>query len=633
MANFVDLSALNKSSAKVATFAVKLAGARVNQYTYVSKKDAKTVTANKFEVWMVGSKPESYCIGYVKGSPAVVSQALAKYADGSVWALSKTVLDTYTTATYISTPVLFRVDLSKSTMTAKDSDAPADKQLRDAMPSYPVPPRSVADVSRITTNRSTDLIAVVKQWSKDLQSKSGEAIVDVELIDNSEHTPGMLATMKVSVFGQGKVDMIKASVGEPMVFFNLSVSCSGSQTTITHYAGEVAKVAPECHKSIALRTKKAELTAATNVESLTTEWTAHQQRDVSGPQPLSCAAFLDYTTEMPHANVPTVVQLMWVHLEEPEPESEVLDSTGGRVWFRVHARDASGSVLVGVPQRNAFLLASCETKEDFTQKHAAADLNMPLLCHARISRTVRDSAASTSSQGDASQLATYVNHSLEAVETVNWDPASAPNNAYNDVVGILNNCPPHDEGVMFAFLADIEPDPYYGLRLNYDGQVGPKCAYVAVLIASESKSTTDKVGEGGFKVTTKNIRDIANPDASGDQTGNTTVGYCTLDNLPGFRLDPPRGKTMRSAICLVTKKDDEGLHIHKLEYIEPDQVDNAIACMQKLRKLCKGIHPESKEKRSHAVTLAADGKSPASTKKARTLHTMPTEASLDDDAA
>ena len=47
------------------------------------------------------------------------------------------------------------------------------------------------------------------------------------------------------------------------------------------------------------------------------------------------------------------------------------------------------------------------------------------------------------------------------------------------------------------------------------------------------------------------------------------VGYRTLDDLLGFCLDPPRGRTMRCALVLFTKKNAEGFHIHKLEYIEP----------------------------------------------------------------
>ena len=204
---------------------------------------------------------------------------------------------------------------------------------------------------------------------------------------------------------------------------------------------------------------------------------------------------------------------------------------------------------------------------------------------------------------------------------------SAPNEAYSDVLGILNNCPPHDEGVLVAFLSDIESDPHYGLRLNYDGREGSRCSYVAALIVSERKPVTEQVGDG-FKVTTAGVKDAANTENPGDPTDNTTVGYCTVDTLPGFRLDPPRGKPTRCAICLFTENDDEGLHIHKLEHIEPDQVDNAIACTRKLRKLCKRIHPGSTENRSHAVALCTDEKTSARIKKARSLHAVPTDASL-----
>eukprot|EP00974_Lingulodinium_polyedra_P051351 4938801-Lingulodinium_polyedra.AAC.1 len=266
------------------------------------------------------------------------------------------------------------------------------------MPSFPVPPYSVADVSRVTTNKSTDLLAVVKQWSRERESKTGEGIVDVDLIDNSEVKTGLLATVTVSVFGHEKIAMIKASVGSPLVFFNLVVSASRDQTKITHYAKEIAVAAPQCCKTTMLEGKQAELTAATNVESITTEFKAHEPRDVSGPQTLSCTAFLDYTAKMPLADMPPVVQLMWIHIEEPEPDDEVCDSTGERIWFRTHVRDASGSVLVGVPQRNALSLASCVNKDEFKQKHVEAELNWPLLCHARVSRTVRESTPGGASQ-------------------------------------------------------------------------------------------------------------------------------------------------------------------------------------------------------------------------------------------
>ncbi len=60
--DLVDLSALNKSSAKLASYAVRLAGGRVNQYTYTSKKDNACVTQNKFEVYLVGKDPQAYLL-------------------------------------------------------------------------------------------------------------------------------------------------------------------------------------------------------------------------------------------------------------------------------------------------------------------------------------------------------------------------------------------------------------------------------------------------------------------------------------------------------------------------------------------------------------------------------------------
>ena len=61
-------------------------------------------------------------------------------------------------------------------------------------------------------------------------------------------------------------------------------------------------------------------------------------------------------------------------------------------------------------------------------------------------------------------------HTLEQVEAVSWDPKSAPNAAYSDVIGISTNSPQHDEGILFAFLVDIETDPHYGFRLRDDGR-------------------------------------------------------------------------------------------------------------------------------------------------------------------
>ena len=108
---------------------------------------------------------------------------------------------------------------------------------------------------------------------------------------------------------------------------------------------------------------------------------------------------------------------------------------------------------------------------------------MHLFCHARLSRMLRSNSAQAS-QSSASQDVSFVNAVIEEVEAVSWNLASAPNTAYNDVLHILNNCPRHEEGILFAFLADVKPDPYYAFQVEYDDIESVKSKFVAVLIAS-----------------------------------------------------------------------------------------------------------------------------------------------------
>ena len=114
------LHALNKSSGRVATFAVRFSGCRLVHYSYRKRQDNQLLTGHKFEAWLVGTNAQEYCIGYVKGTEAECTKAMATYTEACVCALSKVSFDNWTQAAYISTPVNFRVDLAKSKITILD---------------------------------------------------------------------------------------------------------------------------------------------------------------------------------------------------------------------------------------------------------------------------------------------------------------------------------------------------------------------------------------------------------------------------------------------------------------------------------------------------------------------------------
>ena len=200
------------------------------------------------------------------------------------------------------------------------------------------------------------------------------------------------------------------------------------------------------------------IVAASDTEMLTTEWVPGSAGvDVSGSQPLCCAAFLDFTQEAPNAHLPTVFQLPFVLIEEPEIDATVTTSpasAGGsqpaaghvaRIWYVTQARDVSGAVSVGVPQRPALQLAAASSVEGFCERKAQGTLNTPLFCHIRGSRKPRTSAASQS-QDSESGARVFVNHTIEALEAVTWGKEAVPNKSYEQVIALLNMCPRHDEG-------------------------------------------------------------------------------------------------------------------------------------------------------------------------------------------
>ena len=126
--------------------------------------------------------------------------------------LSNLSLDTWTPATSISSPKTFRVNLEKTTCEQiSASDAHAQQ-----IPLAPVPPRTVGETAKVTTDKAQDLLAIVKEAKKKRRTNTGIDIIDAVLIDDSKAETGELATVFVSVWGVQKVAVIEKNVGKPL---------------------------------------------------------------------------------------------------------------------------------------------------------------------------------------------------------------------------------------------------------------------------------------------------------------------------------------------------------------------------------------------------------------------------------
>ena len=235
--------------------------------------------------------------------------------------------------------------------------------------------------------------------------------------------------------------------------------------------------------------------------------------------------------------------------------------------------------------------------------------------------------------GNRESASGYVSHVLEDVSPVGLSGDDAPNAAYIDMVKILSQCPRHEEALCFAALAEVQSSPHYAFEVAFKDSLLHGSALVA-LVGSKEKSIVEKCGDG-YKVTTKNIVDIL-----GDALGLSGAGawdavaYCGLDDLLEFKLDPPRGCSMRTAVATIIglEKTEStcSVILEKVQYIDASELSDATKTFKKLRTLTrhiKGVPEEVENHKRHAASVMMTP-SPREVKSCRSLQRSPTATSM-----
>ena len=631
---YLSLSSLTKVTSRFAGFLVKIERPRDASYDYVTKKGTSVHQA-KFEAVLVSENAEEYCVGFVKGAKGDVASSMDKFREGTVWTLRRVVFESNAQVAYMSSSILISVDLGKSHLSPHSSDTSEDNSFRGRMPRSAVPPRQVAEIALFKTQRSTDLIALVRSVSDVRSTPRGVEVADVELIDDSKAVDGSKATVKLTVWSRVNIDAVKNLVGHPAVFYGIVVSIKESCAVLNLFDKGVVNPAPACAKTTLLQENRLSLVADTNTTKLTKDWVPSSKRkDTSGPQSLSCAAFLGLTSDQPDADMPEVVQLPWLRIDEPAVQDDVQDKSKTRLWYQACCRDVTGSVIIGIPQDLLLILSRVPTMDDFLEKHQDGTLAFPLFCTARVQRSVRGSAGGAS-QPSGSQGSTdgdgprYVNLVMCQVAAMPWAAKlSAPNASCIQCLQVLEALPRQEEGLLFAHLDDVHEDSVYGFKVRFGDVEGVKAACVAVLVKCTKTSRCEKIGDDGFKVTTAGVCDAASQDAA-KQTNFSVLGFCTANNVLNFKLDPARGSTSRTAVLLISKRVSDVFHVDHLEHVEPQHEEDAQACFRKLRAMSVCLKSGEEMQGRLRVPLSEWHPRPDFSKKCRTLEAMPTDVSFD----
>ena len=157
---------------------------------------------------------------------------------------------------------------------------------------------------------------------------------------------------------------------------------------------------------------------------------------------------------------------------------------------------------------------------------------------------------------------------------------------------------------------------------------------VVALVGSREKSVVQQCGDG-YKVTTKNIVDVlGNALGVGGTVAWDAVAYCGIDDLLEFKLDPPRGSSMRAAVAMIIGLEQGvsswSVVLEKVQNIDAAELSGVTAAFKKLRTLgrhMKGSTDELEKSKRHTAP-AMLSPLPKALESRWTLQRSPTATSL-----
>ena len=165
--------------------------------------------------------------------------------------------------------------------------------------------------------------------------------------------------------------------------------------------------------------------------------------------------------------------------------------------------------------------------------HAQGKQFFPLAAAVKVIRTIKQEKDLS---GGASQPPVYNVH-LTIVNAVEQPLTEAPTQSALALLPLLDYSDSDTSSIVAAPLQMVSESQQYAFEvaMQTEPKIATLCRKVLSLVRSTKATETIKVGEG-FKLTTTDVEDVL-----GDTEKKFTLtAVCTLDNLPQYRLDPPR---------------------------------------------------------------------------------------------
>ena len=337
------------------------------------------------------------------------------------------------------------------------------------------------------------------------------------------------------------------------------------------------------------------------------------------------------TTDLQTLNEsPTLWQVNWVEVGWPIGEA-LLKKDGSQLWFQTSLRDLSGQVVnVWMNEKSALSLSQLDDKDAFLESFSQGNQLFPVMSAVKVMREVKSpkDASDVSQLADAKSAKQLV--SLVVVHAADQPLTEPPSKAVLEMIPMIRDLKDDTSAILPACLHMVETSPHYAFTIVCTSSSGGSkillpCQKILALVRSSKNSKAEPLGNG-FKLITPDVEDllsIENPTEVAGQKKHTLSAICTLDNLPQYRLDPPRGGT-QAALVTVTAKTDVSLVVESVQLLSSDEAAQAKESLLKLLHMAMHIHSRDR-KRTIEWT---DGFSPMTARKCMRVGRSPTDAPL-----
>ena len=325
----------------------------------------------------------------------------------------------------------------------------------------------------------------------------------------------------------------------------------------------------------------------------------------------------------------TLWQVNWADVSWPV-EDRITTKNGDRLFFRTAIRDITGSMTdAWMTEESALALSQLDDKDAFIQSHRDGKKLFPVAASVKVVRqlqkTDEDGSQVTSQGSDGSHLGAQDGHRFNFTIVHAADQAldEAPTQATLSLLPLLDDLKTDTSCMLPAPLRMVETSPHYTFQVVHSECNAMPCQKTISLIRCSKNSKVEPLGDG-FKLTTTGVADLLAADTSEHNSKRYTVSaVCTMDNLPIYRLDPPRGGEQH-ALLTISDMIGETFVLDQVQLLKPEEAIQAAASLRRLLNVAIELHKPLR-KRGGAWT---EDFSPAMAKKCRVLGRSPTAADV-----